>query len=156
MLEIKNKILEKVKMTGMWYETFEHEEVLTSEQAAATRHGYSLHQGAKAMIMKTEENIFAMLVIPGDFKVDSKKAKIALQTKSFRFANVEELGSVTGGVLPGAVPPFGSLFEIKTYVDRLVFENEKIVFNAGMRTFSLAIKSADYKQLEKVEIADLV
>ena len=37
-----------------WYETFQHQPVRTSEEAAATRPGYGLHQGAKAIILRVK------------------------------------------------------------------------------------------------------
>jgi len=40
--------------------------------------------------------------------------------------------------LNGAVPPFGSIFGIKTYVDNsLVKQGDYISFNAGLRTKSV-------------------
>jgi prolyl-tRNA editing enzyme YbaK/EbsC (Cys-tRNA(Pro) deacylase) len=153
--EVKNKILTLIRTNNYWHETFEHQDVRTSQEAAQIRIGYSLSQGAKAMIVKAGESSFVMLVIPADKKIDSKKAKKVLNSKSFRFATEEELLKITRGVLPGAVPPFGSLFGLKTYTDPGLFANEKIVFNAGLRGFSVAIKSEDYKNLEKPKVVEL-
>jgi hypothetical protein len=60
------------------FETFEHEDVLTSEEAARTRPGYTLSQGAKALILKasykdrTKPSEFIMMVLPGDKKIRLK------------------------------------------------------------------------------------
>lgn len=49
----------------------------------------------------------------------------------------------------GAVPPFGSLFGINTYVDKsLINQGDDISFNAGLRTKSLVIKTQDYIEVE--------
>ncbi len=49
----------------------------------------------------------------------------------------------------GAVPPFGSLFNVPTYVDESLFkQGDFINFNAGLRTRSMIMKSDDYKKLE--------
>lgn len=62
---------------------------------------------------------------------------------------------LTDGVEVGGVPPFGNLFGLKVIADRRLFENEKIVFNAGDRRFSIAMRSSDYKRLVDPDIADI-
>jgi len=142
------QIVELLKRRNIWFETFEHEPVRTSEEAAKVRHGYSLQQGAKAILLRvkisTTEKKFVMLVLPGDARFDSGKVKNLLKPKDIRFATEEEVIAATGGVLPGGVPPFGNLFGIETIADPKILEQEKIVFNAGDRSFSIAMKSADY------------
>jgi prolyl-tRNA editing enzyme YbaK/EbsC (Cys-tRNA(Pro) deacylase) len=96
--------------------------------------------------MKTaSEKSYVMLVLPGDRKLDNKKVKDILGTKSYSFADPDELARVTSGVERGGVPPWGHLFGIPVYVDQSLFEHEKIIFNAGDRKFSVAMKSEDYR-----------
>ena len=63
-----SKIAELLESGGYWFETFEHEPVRTSEEAGKVRTGYSLAQGAKAMIVRvkksTTDKSFVMLVLP--------------------------------------------------------------------------------------------
>ena len=54
--EITKKIIDLLTLKGAWFETFEHEAVRTSEEAAKTRPGYSLQQGAKAMIIRVKKS----------------------------------------------------------------------------------------------------
>ncbi len=160
------------------YDYFEHEPVRTSEEASRIRPGYSLKQGAKALIVKVclkspadtatgisdvtksngqgsrEYNV--MLVVPGDAKFDSKKVKKLLSAKDLRFATEEEVGNLTGGVQVGGVPPFGSLFGLTTYMDPQILQNDKIICNAGDRRVSIAILSSNYVALEKPQVATIV
>ena len=71
------------------YELIEHEPVFTIEQAAAIR-GMSLSQGAKSLLIKTQD-IFYLMIIPGNRKLDGKKVKKLLDIKEFRFATPEEV-----------------------------------------------------------------
>lgn len=155
-----NKIISLLKDNNYWFETFEHEPVRTSEEASKIRTGYNLRQGAKAIIIKAyfigTLDKFVMLVIPGDLRFDSQKVKQSLKAKNLRFATEEEVIQITGGVQPGGVPPFGNLFDLEVYADKSLFENEKIIFNAGDRRFSIAIKSADFKKLVKPAITSLI
>jgi len=149
--EVVSKILALLKNDGYWFETFEHEPVRTSEEAAKVRTGYSLAQGAKAMIVRVKksesEKFFAMLVLPGDKRFDIAKVKKLFGARDIRFATEEEVKTITGGVVPGGVPPFGNLFDLPVVADPRLFENEKIIFNAGDRSFSIAMKSADYQKV---------
>jgi prolyl-tRNA editing enzyme YbaK/EbsC (Cys-tRNA(Pro) deacylase) len=154
------KILDSIKSGNFWFQTFEHAPVKTSEQAALTRPGYTLHEGAKAMIVKAyrtkSDAEFVMLVFPADQKFNSEKARQSLGIKNLRFATEAEISDITGGVQIGGVPPFGNLFNLTVYADPSLFENEKIVFNAGDRGFSVAMKSADYKALVNPQVVSLI
>jgi Ala-tRNA(Pro) deacylase len=96
-----------------------------------------------------------MLVMPADQKFDSSKVKQILHAKDIRFASEDVVEEITGGVKPGGVPPFGNLFGLEVVSDKTLYDNEKIVFNAG-RTTSIAMYSADYKQLVQPEVAEIV
>ncbi len=154
--EIKNLLVQN----GAWFETFEHESVRTSEDAAKVRTGYSLSQGAKAMLVRVKksagEKLFAMLVVPGDKRFDIDKVKTLFSAKDIRFATEDEVKEITSGILPGGIPPFGNLFGLKVIADPSLFENEKIIFNAGDRSFSIAMKSEDYKKIVGPEITEIV
>ena len=155
-----SKIIELLESGGYWFETFEHEPVRTSEEAGKVRTGYSLAQGAKAMIVRvkksTTDKSFVMLVLPGDRRFDFAKVKRLFEARDIRFATEEEVIKLTGGVLPGGVPPFGNLFDLPVVADPLLFENEKIVFNAGDRCFSVAMKSADYQKIVGPRVSDIL
>jgi Ala-tRNA(Pro) deacylase len=149
------KLIDLFIKQGSWFEVFMHEPVRTSEEASKVRHGYSITNGAKALILKTEKG-FIMAVITGDAKFDKHKLKKLLNIKDLRFATEEEVSNLTGGLLLGGVPPFGSFFGLKTYADQQVFNNSKIIFNCGDRTVSVGMKSDQYLQIEKPEVVDIV
>lgn len=155
-----SKIISLLKASDCWYETFEHEPVRTSEEAAKIRIGYTLHQGAKAMIVRIKKSEsdkrFIMLVFPGDLRFDNAKVNVLFSAKDIRFATEQEISELTDGVQVGGVPPFGNLFNLEVIADPQLFENEKIVFNAGDRSFSIAMKSEDYKKIVDPQIYSIV
>lgn len=144
----------------IWHETFTHEPVRTSEEAASLRDGYTLQQGAKTILIRVKissaKKRFAMLVMPGDTRFDSDKVKELFHAKDIRFATEAEVLSLTNGVQPGGVPPFGNLFGIEVIVDPTLLENEKIIFNAGDRCFSVGMKSVDYAAIVSPRITEIV
>ena len=153
-------IVDLLNADGCWYETFLHQPVRTSEEAAATRPGYGLHRGAKAIILRVKrsknDKLFVMLVFPADRRFDSKIVKEYIQARDIRFASEGEVSELTGGVKPGAVPPFGNIFGLQVYAAPELFDVERIVFNAGDRRCSLAMYSADYRRLVHPEAFSFV
>lgn len=105
-----------------------------------------LHAGAKAIIAVGEKTgTHYMFVLPGDMKLDNAKTKEAVGEKiGFASDTVEVTGCV-----PGSVPPFGSLFNLKTFCDPRLGESETIFFNAGSLTDTVKMKYADYIMIEK-------
>ena len=157
---ITEKITSILKENNYWFETFEHAPVRTSEEAAKLRTGYELHQGAKTIIARVrgaeKGKHFVMFIVPGDKKFDKNKIKSEFGLGDLRFAIENEVAEITGNVLPGGVPPFGNLFGLEVYMDKGVLENEKIIFNAGDRSFSVGMKSADYVKLVNPKIGSIV
>src|SRR5205809_4444319 len=96
------------------YEVLHHSPVFTSEEAAAVR-GTPLASGAKALICKADER-FVMVVLPADRKLASKTVRQTEGVKSLRFASREEVEQLTS-LVPGSIPPFGSLFGLPTWCD---------------------------------------
>lgn len=154
-----DKIKSFLQSKDIPFETFEHEPVRTSEEAARIRPGYSLEQGAKALILKTKpsykDSNFVMFVMPAHLKLDSYKGKQVLGVKEIRFATPEEVEDITSGVQVGGVPPFGNLFGIPVIVDPRLFENKRIVFNAGDRRYSIAMASLDFEKAVQFSQADI-
>jgi Ala-tRNA(Pro) deacylase len=145
-LSVFERLEQFLQQRGVNFQVSRHEPVFTSERAAAVR-GTALSSGAKALIVKAEDR-FVMLVLPADRRLDSRKAQRGLGVKNLRFASKEELMELTG-LEPGAVPPFGSLFNLPAYVDPALAENASINFNAGDRTISIQMSHADYMTVEK-------
>lgn len=147
-MSVKEQIQALLKKHNVAYQEFHHKPVRTSEEAASLRNGYTLSQGAKAIIITAKysknDRRYVMLVLPGDKRINGKKVRKVIGAKSFSFATEEEVLKVTGGVLPGGVPPFGNIFDIPVYVDESLGENQRIVFNAGDRSYSIGMNYSDF------------
>ncbi|MCL5429971.1 MAG: hypothetical protein M1504_00665 [Candidatus Marsarchaeota archaeon] len=141
-------VFEKIKRIldeqNIEYRLTEHEPVRTSEEAARIR-GVDLRTGAKAMVLKANDNYF-LFVMPGNKRIDWKKAKQLLGVKEVRFATEDEAERITG-VKMGSVPPFGNVLGLITYFDRSLLDNEYINFNPGSTTHSIHMKSKDLAKL---------
>ena len=136
------------------YRYLEHAPGKTSAEMAEIRKDYTIREGAKALILSTEKG-FIQVVVPGDRKFSNAGVKKAAEVKEIRFATEEELSRITDGVVPGAVPPFGGMFNLPVYADKRLFENRQIVFNCGERTASIAMNPEDYRKIVGPTVADI-
>jgi Ala-tRNA(Pro) deacylase len=141
-------IFEKIKILleeqNVEYKVIEHKKTPTSEESAKAR-GEPLKIGAKALLIKVKQG-FMITIIPADRMLDTKALKKFIKSKSLRFASPQELKELTG--LPkGAVPPFGSLIGLDMVVDKSLFEEDFMAFNAGELTRSIKMKTVDYRRI---------
>ena len=137
---------------GAAYAQSRHAPVFTSEEAAKVR-GAPLASGAKALICKADGK-FALFVLPADRRLDSKAVRKSFGFRSLRFATREEVEQLTT-LLPGAIPPFGSLFGFVTYCDERLAEQTPINFNAGDHSISIAMSFADYAKAETPKMGSI-
>lgn len=153
MLEPYEAIIRLLDEAHVEYETFEHEPVFTSEEAAAVR-GVSTAQAAKALLFKTKQGEFVLVVLPGDKRADSKKLKALLGTKELRFASPEEVEAKMGCKI-GACYPLGIIAGLRTVVDESLAQNETIFFNPGRHDISLKMRYADYLKVSTPQLAQI-
>ncbi len=147
-----DRLVELLKSQNLSFSVSRHKPVFTSEEAAAVR-GAPLSTGAKALICKGEDQ-FVMFVIPADRKLDSKQVRRLYGWRKLRFANRDEVLTLTG-LTPGSIPPFGSLFGLPTFCDQKLSENTTINFNAGDHTISVSMRYEDYFEAERPEVGTL-
>jgi Ala-tRNA(Pro) deacylase len=144
-----DRLSELLRQNNAVFQVTRHEPVFTSEEAARVR-GTSLASGAKALICKVDDS-FVMFVLPADRKLDSKAARKQLKARSLRFASADEVLAMTG-LKPGSIPPFGSLFDLKTYCDARLRDESVINFNAGDHAISISMAYSDYERTEQPQL----
>ncbi len=143
------QVIAKLNAAGVPFETAHHEPTRTSEDASRIR-GVEMHSGAKALVVRGHKTgAHYLCVIPADLKLDSKAVKTVFG-EPVGFAS--DLEAVTGCV-PGSMPPFGSIFGLRTVVDPRLGDNETINFNAGSLTDSVRMRYDDWRNVEHPEVA---
>jgi len=139
------KIINLLKSSKVDFEQLNHDHVHTSLDAASTR-GNSLEQAAKALVLKEKKNgEFFMFIVGGNRKLDLKIIKKdVLKVKNISLAPPDEVFEKTGCKV-GTVPPFGNLFNLKTYFDKnLLDTQEEIFFSAATHFDSVKMKTKDF------------
>ena len=124
------------------YVTITHSIAYTAQEIAASAHikgkGF-----AKTVLIKTDGKMI-MAVLPASYKIDFDKLKEALGTSEIRLANEQEFKDRFPGCEVGAMPPFGNLYDIDTYVSASLVEDEEFAFNAGTHTELIRMQFNDY------------
>lgn len=141
-----DRLIAFLRDNGADMSVMHHQAVRTSAEAAEVR-GTALEQGAKALVFQADTRA-VLVVLPAHLRVDSSAFKRAIGVKNLRMITAEDLLQ-RYGLEVGAVPPFGHLFGLPTYVDERLLDNSRIAFNAGTRTDSVVLATADFIRLEQ-------
>lgn len=144
--DTNQRIMNCIKQSNIWYFHMEHAPVRTSAQAAEIR-GVPLSSGSKAILCCTKSNnqIEYYLCVMSAFKqIDWKKLRKIIGKSAQMINNEDEVFHITG-CIPGAVPPFGSLFigeKVQTVLDQsLIDQGELMNFNAVYLIILLGFKN---------------
>lgn len=136
---------------GVAYDETEHEPVHTAEEAARAR-GCPVGIGAKSIVLKTD-SLFRLFVLSGAATLRSRLVRKQLGVRRTRFATPRELFDLTGGIEPGAVPPFGPpVLPFELFVDPGLLEHRQIAFTPGVHTVSILMSSADWLRIAQPEV----
>lgn len=134
------------------YKVLTHEETFTASKLAQALHVPG-KEVAKVVALKVGER-FVMAVLPANWKVDLKQLISLFQTPHARLATEEEVGGLFPDCELGAVPPFGNLYGLEVYVDRVLTEDEEIVFQAGTHHEAVQLRYQDFANLVHPQVAE--
>lgn len=147
-MHVSNRVQKTLDAARVPYQVCEHRLAYTAQEVAAAQHvrGKDL---AKCVILKAG-NRFAMAVLPASYHVDLdrlRRATGAEEGAEVRLAHEEEFTSLFPDSEAGAMAPFGNLYDMSVYIDRVLEEDEEIVFNAGTHTQTIRMNYLDYKRV---------
>jgi Ala-tRNA(Pro) deacylase len=151
-MEIARQLIECLKENKVQYEILHHSEAVTAQRIAQAEHVKGRHH-AKVVIMKAGDQ-HLMLVLPADHYVDLEKIERVVG-KPVSFDHENEFKSLFPDCVIGAMPPFGNLYGLPTYVDKSLSEQDYIVFEAGTHTDAIIMNYRDYENIVKPKVADL-
>jgi len=117
--------------------------------------GVDIHAVVKTLIFETSERKPLMVLMHGDREVSTKKLARHIGVKSIEPATHEKVSKLTG-YLVGGTSPFGTRTEVPVYVEKTIFDLEKIYINGGKRGFLLEIEPGVLRNIlsvEKVEVS---
>jgi Ala-tRNA(Pro) deacylase len=148
------KLKEFLDGKGAKYVLISHAPACTAQEIAASAHipGKEL---AKTVMVKVDGKM-SMAVLPATYIVDFDRLKSAVGASEVKLASESEFKDLFPECELGAMPPFGNLYDIPVYADRVLAEDEEIAFNAGTlkELFRMSYKDFEtYVQPEVTEFA---
>jgi Ala-tRNA(Pro) deacylase len=151
-MEMPRRLIECLNENKVRYEVLHHPEAVTAQRIAQAEHVKG-RQHAKVVIVKSADE-HLMIVLPADHRIDLEKVEKAVG-KAVSLDKEQEFKSLFPDCAVGAMPPFGNLYGLPTYVDRRLAEQDYIVFEAGTHTDAIKISYRDYEKIVKPKIDDL-
>lgn len=146
--------LEELKKLGIPYKIAEHP-YLKEVEDVLKYCNLTFADGASTLVYKVDDGFIA-IIRRDDCKIDLKKLRKIIGSKTLEMATDEEFTKLTG-LEPGAARIYIPQVK-KTYVDEKIFEKEYVQAGSGSFTASIQYKTSDLLKLpmsEKVSIAEI-
>jgi Ala-tRNA(Pro) deacylase len=138
---------------GIRYVSIQHSPAFTAQEVAASAHipGREL---AKTVMVKLDGTM-AMAVLPATKKIDLDQLEQVTGVRTASLASEREFQTMFPDCEPGAMPPFGNLYDMRVFVDELLALDEHIAFNAGTHAELIQLEFADFRRLVNPTVAPL-
>ena len=151
-MEMPRRLIECLDESKVRYEVLQHPETVSAQRIAQAEHVKGRHH-AKVVIVKSGD-AHLMMVLPADHHIDLEKVEKAVG-KAVSLDREHGFKSLFPDCVIGAMPPFGNLYGLPTYVDQSLAEQDYIVFEAGTHTDAIKINYRDYEKIVKPQVHDL-
>ena len=151
-MEIPKQLIDCLERNKVSYEVLHHPEAVTAQRIAQAEHVKGRHHAKVVMVKSRHQHL--MMVLPADHQIDLEKVQKAIGN-AVSLDNEQEFKSLFSDCAIGAMPPFGNLYDLPTYVDQSLAEQEYIVFEAGTHTDAIKIRYRDYEKIVKPKVNDL-
>jgi Ala-tRNA(Pro) deacylase len=133
------------------YVTIRHSPAFTAQEVAESAHipGRIM---AKTVMVEIDGEL-AMTVLPSNHRVIMDDLCALTGTEEVRIAREDEFRHVFPDCEPGAMPPFGNLYDLSVFVSPDLAEESEIAFNAGTHTEVIRMMFHDFDVLVKPRVA---
>lgn len=152
-MSISHKLRATLEKEGVEFNILEHQPAYTAMEIAGAQHVPG-RQVIKSVIVKADGK-FLMCVLPAIHLLDLDKLKKTLGSQKVELAKEEDIARLFPDDEVGGEPPFGNLYGVPVIVDKILEEDNDIVFNAGSHTEMIQMKFFDYHRLVNPTVAEI-
>ena len=150
-MNLHNYLLDK----NVEFDVIPHRETHDAQRMAQAVH-VSGREVAKTVLLRANGGYkYILAVLPADKAIDFEKASKILGGTKLSLATRPDLAAHCPDCEPGALPPFGSQYNVQTIVDKRLVEEEEIVFEGCTHCESIRMKFDDFRRIEEPLIADI-
>jgi Ala-tRNA(Pro) deacylase len=125
--------------------SIKHSLAYTAQEVAASAH-VSGKEMVKTLVVKLDGRI-ALVALPASDRMDLRQLRETTGAASVELATEAEFTTRFPGCEVGAMPPFGNLFGMDTYVTESLTRDREIAFNAGTHTEVIRMAYDDFERL---------
>ena len=151
-MKIPLQLIDCLNESKVRYEILHHPEAVTAQRIAQAEHVKGRHHAKVVMIKSGEQRLMA--VLPADHQIDLEKVGKIIG-KTAPLDSEKEFKSLFPDCAIGAMPPFGNLYGLPTYVDKSLAAQDYIVFEAGTHSDAIKLSYRDYEKIVKPQVEDL-
>jgi Ala-tRNA(Pro) deacylase len=150
-MAIPSQLTQLLDQNQVRYTVLHHPEAFTAQELAAIE-GVKGRYHAKVVMVKANGQMI-MTVVPADHRLELEQFDRLCGARS-ALATEADFKAMFPDCAVGAMPPFGKLYGVPTWVDVSLTEDDFIVFEAGTHTDAIRMSYADYARLAEPKIAD--
>lgn len=132
------------------YVVMTHSPAYTAQEVAHSAHipGRILAKTVMVII----DGALAMAVLPSNHRVMLDDLREMTGSDDVRLAREDEFKHLFPDCEPGAMPPFGNLYDMSVYLSPEMEDEEEIAFNAGTHTEIIKMMFDDYVRLVRPKV----
>jgi Ala-tRNA(Pro) deacylase len=134
------------------YAVLPHPTAYTAQQEAAAAHVPGAAWAKAVVCIADEQPLLA--VLPASRRVDLSRLLRVLNVGSVRLAQESEFADLYGDCEIGAMPPLGSLYDQRVFVDRTLTTKSQIAFNAGSHRDAISMSYREFERLVHPAVAE--
>jgi len=142
-----------LKSQGIWHRFIPKPETVHTADAARVS-GIELRKITKNLVFRVDDREYALLIVPGNRKVDLNSAAEALAAKKISLVPFDKSEAISG-YPPGGTPSVGHRTRMRVVFDKSLQAFETIYCGGGTRDKLLELKTEDVIRLTGAIIADI-
>jgi Ala-tRNA(Pro) deacylase len=150
-MAIPARITDFLKQKSVAYEVMRHAAAFTAQELAAVEHVKGRDHAKVVVVQGARGRMLA--VLPADHRVNLDKLSRATG-EPCTLVDESEFDRMFPDCDRGTMPPFGTLYDLPTWVDRSLTTDEYIVFEAGSHTDAIKMRYADFEKLAGPRVAE--
>ena len=141
------RLRQMLDQNNIKYISINHSPAYTARETAASTF-VPRREFAKTIIVDTD-GVKVMAVLSASRHVDLAALRNLAQASEARLATEDEFRELFPDCEIGAMPPFGSLYDMQVFVDEMVTDVDDMCFNAGSHEQILRMDCDEYLKLEQ-------
>lgn len=144
---IAASIIELLKRERLPYTWFRHKPAYTAQEVAAVSH--VLGRCWAKVVVCVADDLPVQAVLPAHYLVDLEQFRVLIGASTLRLALEEELAAFYPDMEVGAMPPFGTVYGQRVFVERCLVGEPEMVFRAGTHTDAIRMHYGDFAEVAK-------